>query len=79
MTIFKNLEKARDLIRTYEVEANRNYSPYTYGLYVGMALLIAAIEGRDDVYYYKKPEKWLSDQPLETLLPLELPKSTSEK
>ena len=73
MTIFTNLEEARDLMRTHEIESNRNYSPYTYGLYVGMELLIAAIEGRDDVCYYKRPEKWLSDQPWDTSLPQKLP------
>ena len=78
MTIFKNLEKARDLIRTHAIEANRNYNPYTYGIYVGMELLIAAIEGRNDLYYYKRPDKWLSDQPLDTSLPLQPPEITNE-
>ena len=56
------IQQARDVLAIQGYDGNWNYDPYMQGMYNGMELIVAIIEGRKP-QYRESPEKWLSDFP----------------
>lgn len=54
------VKQLSELIKIQGEDGNWNYDPYMLGMYNGMELMFATIEGRDP-QFREAPEKWLSD------------------
>lgn len=64
--IHKNLQS---LVHNQGQSGNWNYDPYMHGMFNGMDLMLAVLEGREPEYR-SAPEHWLEDgHPTEALPP----------
>lgn len=63
----KLIEGMRDLMKVQGYDGNWNYDPYMHGMYNGMELMLAMVEGREPVYR-DAPEVWQADIPKEYIV-----------
>ena len=50
-----------EILKVQGSDGNWNYDEYMHGMYNGMELMVAIIEGREPVFK-DKPEFWLKDK-----------------
>jgi len=58
----KQIEDIKYVINIQGDNGNWNYDPYMHGMYNGMELIFAIMEGRDPEYK-DAPDEWLCDKP----------------
>lgn len=58
----QKIDDVRDLLKVQGFDGTWNYDPYMMGLYNGLELALAVLEGRQPEYK-DAPEKWLADFP----------------
>lgn len=54
------LDECKELVNIQGESGNWNYSPYMHGMFNGMELMLATLEGREP-NYKDAPEHWLED------------------
>jgi hypothetical protein len=58
----EKLSKMVEMVEVQGQEGNWNYDPYMHGMYNGMELMLAMVEGREPAYK-EAPTVWLADMP----------------
>ncbi len=58
MTTF-GLAKLKEMLEVQGRDGTWNYDPYFHGMYNGMEVMLAVLEGREPAFR-EAPEKWLS-------------------
>ena len=56
-----NIQKMKNVLEQQGQQGTWNYDPYMHGMYNGMELMMALVEGRDPDYR-EAPEEWLGTQ-----------------
>lgn len=64
-TLEEGLKQAKELLEIQGAEGNWNHDSYMQGMYNGMELVIATIEGREP-NTRSAPAQWLADLPSPT-------------
>jgi hypothetical protein len=56
----KTLKDMRNMVEIQGSNGTWNYDPYMQGMYNGMELMLAMVEGREPVYK-EAPDEWVGD------------------
>lgn len=56
------IEQLRELVAAQGLNGTWNYDPYMQGMFNGLELAVATMDGREPVFR-KAPERWLADIP----------------
>ena len=57
----EELDKIKELLILQGSPGNWNCNPYMLGMYNGMELVVALLEGREPMFR-EKPDEWLDDR-----------------
>ncbi|MFA1821176.1 hypothetical protein ACDX78_13550 [Virgibacillus oceani] len=58
----ERLEEMREILKIQGYDGNWNHDPYMHGMYNGMEIMLAMVEGRSPEYRIA-PSRWTVDDP----------------